>query len=138
MEGQHTPHTDYCAFVVDALTAMTRLSGTVDQHTLRQCLGLASSYLLTDVTMDPAAGASTWFTGVNRIVDVMVALHARRELELETFNAASKACSECWMVAGNWPDLEECRRGVRAVAAKLKTLLDENGNTFQGGRVYIP
>lgn len=89
--------------------------------------------------MNPERGINTWCIGFNRLVDVLVALHARGELELETVNEASKACSECWQsVAGSWRELDKCRDGVRAVAAKLKKLLDENGRTYHGEQVYAP
>jgi hypothetical protein len=117
---------------------MTRESKTLDQKVLRQCIGLASSYLLTDTSMNPEHGLQTWSAGFLRLGDVVSALHARGELEMETVNEASKACSDCWSVAGSWRGLDECRDGVRAVAAKLKTLLDENGRTYRGERVYAP
>ena len=41
---------------------------------LRRCLGLASSYLVTDVTMNAEEGVRSWRAGFNRLVDVMVAL----------------------------------------------------------------
>jgi hypothetical protein len=88
--------------------------------------------------MNPAGGIVSWSAGFNRLVDILTVLHSREELELETVNAASKACSECWTVAGNWRGLEECKEGVRRVAARLKRLLDENGRTFGGERVYVP
>jgi hypothetical protein len=88
--------------------------------------------------MNPTGGIVSWSAGLNRVVDVLTALHTRGELELETVNAASKACSECWMVAGNWRGMEECREGVRRVAVRLKRLLDENGRSFGGERVYVP
>lgn len=117
---------------------MTRESGTVDQTLLRHCIGLSSSYLVTDTSMNPEHGISTWYVGFSRLVDVLVALHARGELEVETVNQASKACSECWSVAGSWRGLDECREGVRAVAGRLKRLLDENGRTYRGETVYAP
>jgi hypothetical protein len=117
---------------------MTREEGKVDQRVLRQMLGLSSSYLVADSAMDNEHGMARWSVGFHRLVDVLIALHGRNELELETVNEASKACSECWSVAGNWRGLEECRNGVRGVAAKLKSLLDENGRTYLGERVYAP
>ena len=117
---------------------MTTRSSTIDQGTLRHCLGLASSYLVSDTTTNPTGGINTWSAGLNRLVEILTALHARGELELETVNSASKACSECWMVAGNWRGLDECRESVRKVAVRLKMLLDENGRTFEGERVYVP
>lgn len=117
---------------------MKREAGTVDQAVLQQMLGLSSSYLVSDTATNPGQGADTWATGFHRLVDVLVALHARGELELATVDEASKACSECWSVAGNWRGLEECRSSVREVAMKLRQLLDENGRTYHGERVYAP
>lgn len=82
--------------------------------------------------MDPESGVNTWTTGFVRLVDVVVALHAINELELETVNAASRACSECWGASSSWRGFEDCREGVRTVAAKLKRLLDANGRTYRG------
>jgi hypothetical protein len=130
--------TNYEAYVLEVLGTMTRTSSQIDQSALRQCLLLSSSYLVSDTTMNPTGGIVSWSAGLNRLVDVLTALHTRGELELETVNAASKACSECWTVAGNWRGMEECREGVRTVAVRLKKLLDENGRTFGGERVYVP
>lgn len=89
----------------------------MDQPALRHCLGLSSSYLISDTTMNTETGASsgltTWNTGFNRLVDLLVVLHVRGELELQTMDVASKACSECWTVAGAW-DMVEARKCVKA------------------------
>jgi hypothetical protein len=132
--------TDYTAFVTDALAKSTgQTTGkSVNQKVLRRCLGLSSSYLLTDTSTNPVNGLNTWSIGFNRLVDVVVALHARKELELETMNEASKACSECWSVSGSWAGLAEGRTVVRSIAIRLKRLLDENGRTYRGERVYAP
>jgi hypothetical protein len=111
---------------------------TIDQGALRQCLGLSSSYLVSDTTTNPTGGIVSWSAGLNRLVEVLTVLHKRGDLELETVNAASKACSECWTVAGNWRGLEESRESVRVVAVRLKDLLDENGRTYRGESVYVP
>ena len=124
--------TNFGAFVLQVLAQSTRKSQRIDQGVLRQCLGLASSFLVTDTTMQPDQGIDTWFVGFSRLVDVLVALHARNELEHETIDAASKACSECWSASGSWRGLEECREGVRSVAKKLQKLLDANGRTYRG------
>jgi len=135
---------------------MTHETGTIDQSLLRKCLGLASSYLITDTSMNAERGLSTWICGLNNLVDVLVALHVRGELELGTMNEASKVCSECWMIAGTWRELDESRVLVRGVASRLRTvgcrylvlhqgvlmdhwqLLDGNGKTYRGERVYAP
>ncbi|KAK2466226.1 hypothetical protein APHAL10511_001868 [Amanita phalloides] len=133
------PPTDYGLFVVNVLTHSTA-GGTnsLDQRVLRRCLGLASSFLITDTTINPLTGADTWYTGFSRLVDIVVALHARGELELETINIASRACSECWMAAGSWRGLLDCRNKVKEVAAKLRIILDPNGRTYRGDAVYAP
>lgn len=105
---------------------------------LRLCLAHASSHLIADTTTDATGGIHTWCAGLNRLVDILTALHARGELELETVNSVSKACSECWTVASNWRDLDESKECVRKVAVRLKGLLDENGKTFGGEMVYVP
>ncbi|CCM01570.1 uncharacterized protein FIBRA_03630 [Fibroporia radiculosa] len=133
-----SPATDYGAFVLQILPSMTRAAGSIDQRLLRQCIGLSSSYLITDTTMDTERGLSSWRIGFGRLIDLVVALHKRGELELDTVNEASKACSECWTVAGQWREMEAGRDSIRDVAARLKSLLDENGKTYRGGRVYVP
>jgi hypothetical protein len=65
----------------------------------------------------------------------MGVLEARGELEKDTIDEASKACSECWGIAGNWKGMAYAREGVRVVAFKLRKLLDENG-TFHGQKIY--
>jgi len=134
------PPTDYSAFALDVLrhTIPITPASFISQSVLRQCLGLASSFLITDLTTSPEKGLSTWLTGFSRLVDLVVVLHARGELELATLSEASKACSECWTAAGAWRGMEDCRQGVRANAGKLKKLLDEGGRTYQGGCVRIP
>lgn len=118
---------------------MTLESSTIDQSTLRRAIGLASSYLVTDTSTNSERGIQTWSIGFHRLVDVMVVLHSRGELELETVNEASKACSECWSIAGTWRGMEDCRQGVKEVAAKLKKLLDEpHRRTYKGCKVYAP
>ncbi|KAF8076407.1 hypothetical protein FPV67DRAFT_1471582 [Lyophyllum atratum] len=130
--------TDFGAFIVQILAESKRQSQGLDQAVLRQCLGLSSSFLVIDSTINPDMGITTWSTGFNRLVDLLVALHVREELELETINAASRACSECWSASGSWKGLEPCREGVRGAATKLKKLLDLNGRTYQGQAVYAP
>ncbi|KAJ7179116.1 hypothetical protein C8R46DRAFT_1072516 [Mycena filopes] len=134
------PCTDFSRFVLDAIKSSTGAANKLDQDVLRVCLELASSFLVTDTSTnpDPHAGSQTWYTGLSQLVDLMVALHAMDQLELKTVNAASKACSECWTIAGTWRGLEECRDGVRKVGAKLKTLLAEDGFTYRGEYVYSP
>jgi len=88
--------------------------------------------------MNSTTGLASWNAGFNRLVDVIVALHRKGELEVSTLNAASKACSECWSIAGSWRNMEEARQCIKVVAAKLQGLLDENGGTYGGKRVYTP
>ncbi|KAG6854769.1 hypothetical protein C0991_001196 [Blastosporella zonata] len=126
--------TDYAAFVVQVIAQSNRDSQVLDQHVLRQCLGLSSSFLITDTTTNPnpALGIHSWSVGLNRLVDICLALHKRNQLELETFNSASRACSECWTASGSWRGFADCRDGVRTAAEKLKTVIDSNGRTYRG------
>lgn len=121
-----------------ALAGMTQRNNAIDQRILRMYLELAPSYLLLDSSMSTEGGIASWNRGFQRLVDVLIAIHKRGELELDTVNEASKACAECWVIAKNWRGLDECRENVREIAGKLKTLLDENGRTFQGHPVYAP
>lgn len=133
-----TESTNFGKLVINALAGMTKATGSIDQRLLRMYLSLAPSYLVLDTAMNTDGGVASWNSGFNRLVDVMVALHKRGELELDTVNEASKACSECWSVSGSWRGLDESRENVRSIAMKLKTLLDENGRTYQGNQVYAP
>ncbi|KAJ3836819.1 hypothetical protein F5878DRAFT_643255 [Lentinula raphanica] len=139
---EQNPPTNYGKFVISMLKRMPRDTPdgdqSIDQAQLRKCISLSSSFLVTDTSMDPEHGINTWFMGFSRLIDVVIALHARGELDIEMMNAASKACSECWSAAGAWKGLEESREGVRKVVGKLKKLLDENGRTYRGERVYAP
>ena len=137
MQRQTQP-TSFQIYVVEVLNSMTERSSTIDQDVVRKCLGLSSSYLITDTTTNPMEGMTSWCAGLIQVVDVLSALHSRGELEPETINAASRACSECWTVAGNWRGLEGGRECVRKVAIRLKGLLDENGRTYKGEAVYVP
>lgn len=137
VQRQRQP-TNFETYVVEVLNSMTARSSTIDQDVVRKCLGLSSTYLITDTTTNPTEGMNSWCAGLSQIVDVLSALHSRGELELETINAASRACSECWTVAGNWRGFEGGRECVRKVAIRLKGLLDENGRTYKGEAVYAP
>ncbi|KAI4524208.1 hypothetical protein K525DRAFT_194596 [Schizophyllum commune Loenen D] len=130
--------TDYYQYVLASLPLMTREGSVFDQDALRRCLELSSSYLTTDTTTAPERGMQTWFTGFDRLADVVVALHGRGQLEVTTMSAASRACSECWSVAGSWRELAPCREGVRKIATRLKRLLDDNGKTYKGEAIYAP
>jgi len=132
------PATDFGAFVINILARTSPKSETIDQNVLRRCIQLASSFLVTDTTTNPERGISTWSVGFCRLVDLVVILHTRNELELETVSAASKACSECWTAAGNWPNLNECRNRIRDMGGRLKKILDTNERTYRGERVYAP
>ncbi|KAH6914893.1 hypothetical protein BKA70DRAFT_1216971 [Coprinopsis sp. MPI-PUGE-AT-0042] len=125
---EKVPPTDFGAFVLDAISRMTILdsddngdgeeqkgdkeppiSRTIDQSILCQCLRLSSSFLITDASMNPERGTHTWAIGLSRLIDIVIALHNRSELELATIVAATKACRECWIAAGAFTAVEECR-----------------------------
>ncbi|PPQ72914.1 hypothetical protein CVT26_014577 [Gymnopilus dilepis] len=128
------PATDFGAYVTRTLARSSRSSdsATIDQAVLRKCILLASSFLITDTATDPEHGMATWFAGLSRLVDLVIVLHRRNELELDTINCASKACSECWTAGGNWRVLSDCRNHVREIGGKLKRILDPNERTYRG------
>ncbi|KAF9534309.1 hypothetical protein CPB83DRAFT_844027 [Crepidotus variabilis] len=145
------PPTDYSYFVTETLkehkmiipseassSSSSQQPSAIDQQVLRQCLNLASSFLVTDMTTNAETGMNTWASGLNSLVDLVIVLHHRHELEAETVSAASRACSECWTVAGNWRGFDECRERVREVGIKLKRILDDNERTYRGERIYAP
>ncbi|KIM46169.1 hypothetical protein M413DRAFT_441238 [Hebeloma cylindrosporum] len=126
--------TDFDAFVTETLSRVSRDddSSKIDQKVVRQCINMASSFLLTDTTMNPGRGVATWFSGFSNLVDLIMVLDKRDELEIETLSAASRACSECWIAAGSWAGLIECRGRVEELAKKLKDILDHNKRTYRG------
>ena len=133
------PHVDFHSAVVNALGDMTRTSGTIDQTMLRRLLMLTPAYLIVDNTINAEGGLARWSAGFNRLVDVLLALHAKEQLETETVNEASKACSECWSVSGTYRGLTtDGRDVVRGIGARLKTILDADGRKYKGERVYAP
>jgi len=137
-ERPRSSPTDYGAFVLKAMAGMTLTSNAIDQRLLRYYIGLASSYLVMDSCTNREGGIQSWSVGFNRLIDVVAALHSRDELELETVNEASRACSECWSVASTWQGLDDIKETVRVIAGKLKTILDPNGITYRGQSVYTP
>jgi len=101
---------------------------------VRECLELASSFLISDLTMNSERqqGMNVWYTGFKQLVDLVVVLHRLEQLDVATLNAATRACSECWTAAGNWRDLEDCRSCIRESAGKLRGILDPNSRTYRG------
>ncbi|KAG9103149.1 hypothetical protein FRC06_000097 [Ceratobasidium sp. 370] len=130
----------YEEYVVRVVSQMTKATGAIDQTSLRTTMGLAASYLVLDTTTlsSSAVGIQTWSSGFHKLVDIMLALHARDQLELATVNTASQSCSECWTMTCSFNGLEEARSGVRSIAARLQSILDPNGTEYKGEKVYVP
>ena len=133
------PHVDFQSAVVYAIGSMTRTSGSIDQEMLRRLFMLTPAYLIVDNTINSEGGLARWSAGFNGLVDVVLALHKKEQLETETVNEASKACSECWSVSGTYRGLTtDGRAVVRGIGARLKTILDADGRKYKGERVYAP
>ncbi|CAE6523056.1 unnamed protein product [Rhizoctonia solani] len=130
----------YEEYVTRVTALMTKETGSIDQPSLRRTVGLAPSYLILDTTTlsSSMAGIQTWGRGFQRLVDIMIVLHKRNELQLETLNCASQACSECWTMTCAFQGLQEARTGVRSIAARLQSILDPNGIEYKGEKVYVP
>lgn len=106
---------------------------SIDQDVLRQALRLASSFLLTDCTLNPELGLETWAIGLGRLVDIVLALHHTGVLEVETMRVASAALRECWVAGGSFPGLEDSRIRIREDGQKLQKLLDDpKRNLYKG------
>jgi len=87
------------------------------------------------------AGLRSWSTGFRLLTDHILLLHSANLLHLDTLNEASRACSECWTITSSWPDratAAQSRDVVRSIAEKLRSILDPNQLTYQGGLVYVP
>ncbi|KAG9127590.1 hypothetical protein FRC07_011908 [Ceratobasidium sp. 392] len=130
----------YEEYVVRVVSQMTKDKGAIDQGSLRTTMGLAPSYLILDTTTlsSTTVGIQTWASGFHKLVDIMLALHAREQLELATLDTASQSCSECWTMTCSFSGLEEARSGVRSIAARLQSVLDPNGIEYRGEKVYVP
>jgi len=135
-----TVNLDYHDIVLKLVSRMTRSSNTIDQNLLRFFISLSPSYIIHDATTKSSAGEGiqNWSLGFHRLVDILLALHAQGVLELETVNEASKACSEVWSVTGCWTECSGGREGVRGVASRLKSILDPDGQSYGGRKVYVP
>ncbi|CAK5263047.1 unnamed protein product [Mycena citricolor] len=83
-EIPHTPHTDFARFVVDTIKASSSLALNENQAVIRSALALSPTFLLTDNCTNPdSSGSDTWLLGLNHLADILVALHARNELEVD-------------------------------------------------------
>jgi len=135
-----TVNLDYHEIVLKLLTRMKHTSNTIDQNLLRFFISLSPSYIIHDTTTksNPGEGIQKWSLGFHCLVDILLALHAQGVLELETVNEASKACSEVWSVTGCWSECHGGRDGVRGVASRLKSILDPDGQSYGGRKVYVP
>ncbi|KDN50939.1 hypothetical protein RSAG8_00568, partial [Rhizoctonia solani AG-8 WAC10335] len=130
----------YEEYVTRVTAVMTKEKGSLAESSLCRTVGLAPSYLILDTTTlsSSTAGIQTWASGFHRLVDIMLALHKREELRLDTLNCASQACSECWTMTCAFQGLQDARAGVRSIAARLQSILDPNGIEYKGDKVYVP
>ncbi len=70
---------------------------------------------------------------------VIIALHRRGELDLETLNEASKACAEAWSICGSWRGLDNGKTAIGSMSTRLReNVLDEDGVSYKGEPVYVP
>ncbi|KAF8681512.1 Zinc finger-containing protein [Rhizoctonia solani] len=134
----HSKPVSYDEYVIRVTALMTKEKGSIDQPSLCRTVGLAPSYLILDTTTlsSSTAGIQTWASGFHRLVDIMLVLHKRDELQIETLNRASQACSECWTMTCAFQGLQDARTGVRSIAARLQGILDPNGIEYKGEKVY--
>ena len=83
-----TEPTNFGKIIVDALAAMTKNGGSIDQRLLRMYLTMTPSYLVMDSSMNSEGGIASWRTGFMRLVEVLVALHKpKNEMEMEILSS---------------------------------------------------
>ncbi|KAF5333126.1 hypothetical protein D9611_002594 [Ephemerocybe angulata] len=110
---------------------------SIDQDLIRQSLRLASSFLLTDSSMNPETGLETWSIGLGRLIDIILSLHRANALEVETMREAASTLRECWTAGGNFPGLEDSRKRIREDGQKLKNLLDDKQQIYKGLAAFL-
>ncbi|KZT53323.1 hypothetical protein CALCODRAFT_474882 [Calocera cornea HHB12733] len=114
-------------------------SGPIDQSLLRRWLALAPTFLLLDASTHPSPqGLASWQLGLRLLINLMLALHSRGQLEWETMNAASKALAECWSISLCWTGLEGAKGAVQGAGGRLKAVLDRDDPTRYRGRALYP
>jgi len=127
--------------VLRILSRMTQSKGTIEQASLRHVIALAPSYLVVDSTTQatPADGVNQWALGFNRLCEVIIALHRKSELEIETLNEASRACAEAWSICDSWRGFDSGRNVIGNISTRLReNVLDADGVSYKGQEVYVP
>ncbi|KIO25024.1 hypothetical protein M407DRAFT_25664 [Tulasnella calospora MUT 4182] len=123
------------------LSNMTQNGGSIVQADLRKLIALSPSYLIVDSTVHPNAadGVNQWALGLNRLCEVIIALHRKEELELETLNETSRACAEAWSITSSWRGMERGKAVIGDLSARLREhVLDPDGLTYKGEAIYVP
>lgn len=122
------PPTDYGKFVVDAISHMTRnplSNGRLNQENLRNCLAMASSFMIADTTLNSESGIDSWTTGFKHLVELLLHLHRKGDLDPATMGMSIRACYECWVAIGSFQNLDRGRAVVQECGSKLRACLDE-------------
>ncbi|KZO98185.1 hypothetical protein CALVIDRAFT_479224 [Calocera viscosa TUFC12733] len=115
------------------------MEGRVDQTLLRRWLTLTPTFLLLDSSSHPSpSGLLSWQLGLQALINLMLALHTRNQLEWETMNAASRALAECWSICLCWTGMELAKGAVQGAGGKLKAVLDRDDPTRYKGRPLYP
>jgi len=120
-----------------ALSRMTAAHNAIDQVRLRYWLSLSPSFLMLDVstTSPPTLGIERWKNGLHSLVNVVVALHAKDQLEFETIDEAARALAQCWSITLGWTGMDYAQVSVQQVGEKLTSVLDIDDRSRYKGRV---
>ena len=113
------------------------------QEILRTYIVVAPSFLMLDSSNPETAdtGIDEWATGMNNVLDILVALHSSSQLEYETVHALSSALSESW---GNTfsKEMEAAQQHIKGLLARLRGLMDDPDSTssvmhFDGNEIDL-
>jgi hypothetical protein len=102
------------------------------QEVLRTYIVVAPSFLMLDSsnTETTDAGIDEWATGMNNVLDILVALHSSSQLEYETVQTLTKSLSESW---GNTFHItngtEAAQQQIKRLLARLRGLMDDPDST---------
>lgn len=101
---------------------------TNQQEILRTYIAMAPSFFMLDSSNPEKTGAGIdeWATGMNNVLDILVALHASSQLEYETVQALIEALSESWSNSFSiTKGTEVAQQQIKGLVARLRGLMDD-------------
>jgi hypothetical protein len=113
------------------------------QEDLRTYIAASSSFLVLDSThkTDPENGLAQWVLGMNRIMDMVTAIH-KPLLEYETVAGLSRALSECWTASFtlDTPGKKYIQDNITVIVGRLRKVVDDPDSatpTFKNQQISL-